>query len=123
MTTRYKHRVTIAVPELMIYKANQLALIVGESPEDVNTFTTMAYQDSTGGMYSVVSAVTTEDFIKIPSLGLPDSPIYADYADRVAASEALDSIGQVGGVLMDVDSDPMSAIESWGLTILTETTI
>lgn len=37
--SQYSHRMTLAVPESLMTQANQLALIAGESPVDVNTFT------------------------------------------------------------------------------------
>lgn len=129
MTTRYQHRVTLACPESLIPQANQLALIVGESAGDDRTFNTGSYQDSQGSLYAVASTVTTRDFLTIPSTGLPESPSYAEHADRAAAQEALDSLtvwalpedpeevpAPISGFTMAVDVDPSTAISKWGLT-------
>jgi len=38
--SEWTHVLTIAVPESLIAQANQLALAIGTSPDDVNTFQT-----------------------------------------------------------------------------------
>lgn len=128
MGTKYIHRVTLACPESLIPAANQLALIVGESAGDDQTFSTPSYQDSQGNKYAVASTVVVAGFLAIPSMGLPENPSYAEEADREAAQEALDALtlwepveaGEdtqtLRGLMMCIDVDPQQAIAGWGLT-------
>ena len=46
MMTKYQQRATIAVPEPLIAEANQLALALGESAADDQTFGAATYQDA-----------------------------------------------------------------------------
>ena len=48
--SEYIHIMTIAVPELLIPQANQLASIAGESEADVNTFVKSNWQDASGNL-------------------------------------------------------------------------
>lgn len=120
MTTRYKHRVTIAVPEAMMEQANHLALIMGESSADIGTFTHAGYQDAQGNLYSVASTVVTDGFLAAQSNGLPETPPHAAEADRDKAQQAFDSLGQPGGLMMVVNPDAMAALQSMGLSAVPE---
>ncbi len=46
--SEWTHVLTIAVPESLITQANQLALVIGTSEDDVNTFRTADWTDGTG---------------------------------------------------------------------------
>ena len=56
MTTEYKQRATIAVPDPLIPDANQLALALGESAADDQTFGAASYQDAGGNLYAVCNS-------------------------------------------------------------------
>ncbi len=119
MATNYQYRVTIAVPEVMMEKANHLALIMGERSEDINTFTTAQYQNSSGDKYAVCSTVVTGNFIDGASSGeLPASPAHASSANRTWASEVYSSLGQPNGLIMVVDNNPQDALMSIGLIVI-----
>lgn len=57
----YKHRMSLAVPQTLIPQANQLALIVGENPDDDKTFTSANWQDKDGSLYAVCSHQTSRN--------------------------------------------------------------
>lgn len=115
MTTEYIHRVTIAVPELLMEKANHLACIVGESAADINTFREANWQDAEGNLYAVASTVVKPIFLQAAQ-GLPPTPPHAEgIADRELAQQALDTLNQPGGVKMIVDVEPFMALEEMGL--------
>src|SRR5690554_3785377 len=63
--TEYIHRVTIAVPETYITDANQLALCLGESAADDQTFTAANWQDADGNLYAVCSTVAKPIFAEM----------------------------------------------------------
>jgi hypothetical protein len=122
---QYTNRLTIAVPELLMDAANNLALIMGESASDINTFTHATWQDASGNLYAVCSAVSKPIVVQALSTGLPDPlPVHAENADVTLAQQALDAIVVFDtGVLADtaiivlaIDNDPLTALAEMGLT-------
>src|SRR5690554_3550528 len=87
MTTEYIHHVSIAVPEMYIADANQLALVLGESASDDQTFTGLNYQDEHGNLYAVCSTVAKPVFAANASQPL-QAPSFAPDADLEAATRA-----------------------------------
>lgn len=87
MTTQYSHRITIAVPEALIADANQLALILGESAADDQTFTTTIWQDADDNLYAVCSTVAKPVFVELAAQPL-QAPTHAPDADIEAATRA-----------------------------------
>ena len=114
--SEYNKRITIAVPQSLTPQANQLALIAGESPDDVNTFTKANWQDADGNLYAVCSTV-----IKPIVLDM-----FGQTVDNTDAQSALDaSVMYSDGVkatpnsiVIAVDIDPMTAFEAMGLTMV-----
>lgn len=87
MTTAYTHRVTIICPESLIPDANQLALVVGESAADDQTFGAASYSDVDGNLYAVSSTVVTDTF-QGKATTLLVAPAHAPGADLAAAGRA-----------------------------------
>ena len=116
MSTQYKHRVTIVVPEALITKANHLACLMGESAEDVNTFNQATWRDTSGSLYAVASTVVKPVFLESATGTLPETPGHARVADRELAQQALDTLGKPGGIQMLVDVPPLEALEAMGLS-------
>ena len=116
MTTEYTHRMTLAVPEPLMPQANQLALIAGESPNDVNTFTEANWKDADGNLYAVCSTV-----IKPIVLDM-----FGQTVDNTEAQSALDAAvmysdgvkATPNSIVIAIDIDPMTAFEAMGLTMV-----
>ena len=87
MTTQYIIRTTIATPAAHMPDANQLALALGESAADINTFTAARYQDAAGNLYAVCSTVAKPIFAQSASQPL-QAPDFAPDADLEAATRA-----------------------------------
>ena len=87
MMTKYQQRATIAVPEPLIAEANQLALALGESAADDQTFTTASYQDADGNLYAVCSTVVKPVFGQMAGQPLV-APDHAPEMDLDAATRA-----------------------------------
>src|SRR5690625_3292959 len=85
--TDYTHRVTIAVPETHIDDANQLALALGESAADDQTFTATNWHDSGGNLYAVCSTVAKPVFVELAAQPL-QTPDHAPDVDLAAATRA-----------------------------------
>ncbi len=60
--SEWTHTLTVIVPESMLALGNQLALAVGTSPDDVNTFKTADWTDGTSG-YAVAHTVAVEQIM------------------------------------------------------------
>ena len=114
--SQYNHRMTLAVPQSLMPQANQLALIAGESPDDVNTFTKANWQDADGNLYAVCSTVIKPIVLEM----------FGQTVDNTDAQSALDaSVMYSEGVkatpdkiVIAVDIDPMEAFEAMGLTMV-----
>lgn len=126
--TEYIHRITIAVPEQYINISNQLALIVGESPADINTFSQASWQDKDGNRYAVCSAVVKPIVLslyhsKLSELELPE---FKQEADIELAQQALDMMVLYDGtqqvttdtIMCAVDYDPLPTLEAMGLSVI-----
>ena len=87
MTTAYNNKATIATPAAHIPDANQLALALGESAADDQTFTTASYQDAQGRLYAVCSTVAKPIFSLMAGQPLK-APDHAPDMDLVAATRA-----------------------------------
>jgi hypothetical protein len=87
MSTAYTQRVTIAAPELLASCANQLALCLGESRVDDQTFVGADYQDADGNLYSVASTVTKPVFAQMAGQPLK-APAHTPNVDLNAATQA-----------------------------------
>ena len=98
MTTLYKNHMTIATPQHLIEAANHLALIMGESAADINTFTAANYQDSAGNLYAVCSTVVTDGFLAKQGTGIKRIPSHAKAANVEMAKKAQALLQINGGI-------------------------
>ena len=87
MTTAYIQRATIAAPLTHIPHANQLALALGESSADDQTFSTASYQDADGNLYAVCSTVAKPVFAELAGQRL-QAPDHSPDMDLAAATRA-----------------------------------
>ena len=56
-------RITIVCPEALISDANQLAMVLGLTVSDVNTYGTPTYQDGDSALYSAASFLASQVWI------------------------------------------------------------
>ena len=96
MTTEYKQRATIASPVAHIADANQLALCLGESSADDQTFGAANYQDAEGNLYAVCSTVAKPIFAQIEGQPLQAPDHAPDMVEAATRSQALLQIN--GGI-------------------------
>jgi len=87
MKTAYVQRATIAAPVNHMPDANQLALALGESSADDQTFTSASYQDAGGNLYSVASTVANLIFAELAGQPL-QAPDHAPDMDVEAATRS-----------------------------------
>lgn len=124
--TQYTHRMTLVVPELLMPQANELALIAGESPDDVHTFIQANHQDSLGNKYAVCSTVIKPIVLSLLTTPLADSPLQAEGADTAAAQAAMDKVVMYADgvtatpehIYIAIDVDPHQFFELVGLSAI-----
>jgi len=87
MTTEYSHKATIATSIAHIPDANKLALCLGESAADDQTFNSASYQDADGNLYAVASTVAKPIFAEMAGQPLK-APDHAPDMDLEAATRA-----------------------------------
>src|SRR5690554_2576250 len=123
MTTQYQQRVTIAVPEAHIFDGNQLALALGESSADDQTFTAVNWQDADGNLYALASTVAKPVFVELASQPL-QAPAHTPDVDIEAATRAQMMVSindkpagpdRVAVILGDRLESAMDHIEALGL--------
>jgi len=89
--TQYKQKATIATPAANIPDANQLALCLGESSADDQTFNASNYKDAQGNLYAVASTVAKPIFSEMAGqpLKAPDHAPDMDLASAIRAQSLL----------------------------------
>ena len=97
MTTLYQKKATIATPAAQVPDANQLALALGESSADDQTFSAASYQDAQGNLYAVCSTVAKPIFSQLAGQPL-QAPDHAPNMDVSAASRAQAVLQINGGI-------------------------
>ncbi len=126
--SEYKHRMSLAVPQTLMSKANQLALIVGESSDDDKTFTSANWQDRDGNLHAVCSTVIKPVVLGLFGINLTDItlPDHAINADVTAAQQALDKVvmykqgdkASTAEIMCAIDFEPLQAFADMGLMII-----
>ena len=130
MKTAYVQRATIAAPVNHMPDANQLALALGESSADDQTFTSASYQDAGGNLYSVASTVANLIFAELA--GQPLQALdHAPDMDLAAATRAQGILQINGGtaspdviavILGDRKESAQDHIRAMGLTPMPQDT-
>ena len=88
-------RLTIACPEALRDDANQLAMVLGYGPDDVQTYVALNWQDADGNLYACASLPVSGTFTTTAQSGLQrpawdtDNIIDMDAARRVQAALVL----------------------------------
>lgn len=116
-----RDRLTCAIPVELMYEGNQLALLLGNSPEDGDTFREARWVDSSGVKYAVSSAVVSGVFFKWWNEGLP--PERNGCTDRAAAVLARENIlyafgGRGRQQLLDLGLTPIALDPHTGEEVL-----
>lgn len=124
--SEWTHILTIAVPESLIAQANQLALAIGTSEDDVNTFRVADWTDGTGN-FAVCSTRAVDKIFDY--VGAVDSTGNAMLAEGLAAMSFVtvttneDGTQTITGndpskIRVVVDMEPFAALNIFGLTRL-----
>lgn len=101
--SNWAHVLTIAVPESLIAQANQLALAIGTSEDDVNTFRAADWTDGTNN-FAVCSTRTVDKIFDYVSA--VDTTGNAELAAGLAALSFVTVTTDVDGVETITGNDP-----------------
>lgn len=130
--SKYNLRVTIACPEDLLDKANQLALILGESPADDKTFINLYWKDESNTYYSVSSTLAQSTFSNTATseLSIPSHAPNANLEMAIEAQELLQignpenpvtaNSGTISAIVDVKESSALDHIELMGLTKISE---
>lgn len=131
MSTLYTHRLTVACPESLIEAANHVAVSIGESGGDFESFQLADWVDSLGNRYAVASMQCTDRLIQKAATMLERREFAPDEWSFELASFAQSKIqlwlgegkipsakpDAIVGIVLD---DPMTAIQLLGITRISE---
>ena len=121
--SEWTHVLTIAVPESLMVQANQLALAIGTSEDDVNTFQTADWTDGTGNFAVCSTRAVDKIFNYVSVVDATDNPLLAEgLAAMSFVTVTIDAEGvqTITGndstkIRVVVDAEPLAAIELLGL--------
>lgn len=127
MSSVYVYRLTCAVPEALIEAANHLAVAIGESAGDFESFQIADWVDSEGNKYAVSSMQCTQTLFQYAGGMLTKRDFAPDEWSFELASFAQSKIllwmgegpiptadpAKIVGIVMD---DPRQALDLLGLT-------
>lgn len=121
--SEWTHVLTIAVPEDLIAQANQLALAIGTSEDDVNTFRAADWTDGTGNFAVCSTRAVDKIFDYVAAVDVTDNPLLAE--GLAALSFVTVTTDAEGGqtimgndpskIRVVVDMEPFAALSLLGL--------
>ena len=115
-------RYTVAVPEQHLTKANQLAMALGLSINDKNTYVDLKYVDVDGNLYAVASFIASSATVnkvdaplERPAWDVENEAIDMQLAEHAKSLVAMD-VASVNTVSFNNNDDALVAVEQLGLT-------
>ena len=122
--SNWTHTLTVIVPESLMPQANQLALAIGTSDDDANTFRSADWTDGTGN-YAVAHTVAVEQILGYFGAITPEtgSDLAAAVAQTVFPTLSTDADGittltgsDMSKIQVFVDVEPFALFELLGIT-------
>lgn len=121
--SEWTHVLTITVPESLIAQANQLALAIGTSEDDVNTFRSADWTDGTSNFAVCSARAVDKIFDYVAVVDTTGNPLLAEALAALAfVTVTTDTEGgrTINGndhakIRVVVDMEPFAAIELFGL--------
>lgn len=115
-------RITVAVPEQHTAIANQLAMALGLSAADANTYTELKYADSSDNLYSVASFIASANIVDKAqdTLTRPlwdeEERIDMTQAEQAKSLVAFDTVAGLDVISAVIGDDALASIELMKLT-------
>ncbi len=121
--SEWTHVLTIAVPELLMAQANQLAFAIGTSEDDVNTFRTADWTDGSGNFDVCSTRAVDKIFDYVGLVDISENTLLAE--GLAALSFVTVTIDENGAqtitgndstkIRVVVDMEPFTALELLGV--------
>ena len=121
--SEWTHVLTISVPESLIAQANQLALAIGTSEDDVNTFRSADWTDGTGNFAVCSTRAVDKIFDYVGLVDISENTLLAEGLAALSfvtvATEA-EGVQTITGndsdkIRVVVDAEPFAALSLLGL--------
>ena len=115
--SNWTHTLTVIVPESLIAKANQLALAIGTSEDDVNTFRTADWTDGTSN-YAVAHTQAVEqimEYFALVPVELASGVVFPTMSTNMNGVPTLTG-SDMSKVQVFVDCDPFTVFNLLNLT-------
>ncbi len=115
--SNWTHTLTVIVPESLIPQGNQLALAVGTSEDDINTFKTADWTDGTVN-YAVAHTVAVEqimDYFAQLTAELQAGVVFPTVATAENGTTTLIG-GDMAAIQVFVDAEPFTVFNLLNLT-------
>lgn len=115
--SNWTHTLTVIVPELLMVQANQLALAMGTSPDDVNTFRSADWTDGISN-YAVAHTQAVEqimDYFAMVPVELASGVVFPTMS---ASTEGVTTLtgSDMSKVQVFVDCEPFTVFNLLNLT-------
>ena len=121
--SNWTHTLTVIVPESLIAQADQLALAIGTSEDDVNTFRSADWTDGTGNFAVCSTRAVDKIFDYVTVVDATDNPLLAEglaAMSVVTVTTDADGVETITGndpskIRVIVDMEPFATIGLLGL--------
>ena len=122
--SNWTHVLTIAVPESLVEQANQLALAIGTSVDDVNTFQTAYWTDGVNNFAVCSTRAVDKIFDYVGAVDVTDNMLLAEglaALSFVTVSTDAEGVQSITGndsakIRVVVDMEPFAALSVLGLS-------
>lgn len=119
----WTHILTIAVPESLIAQANQLALAIGTSEDDINTFRAADWTDGTSNFAVCSTRAVDKIFDYVGAVDTSENTLLAEglaALSFVTVTTDTEGVQTITGndptkIRVVVDMEPFAALETLGL--------
>ena len=121
--SEWTHVLTIAVPESLMAQANQLALAIGTSEDDINTFQTADWTDGVNNFAICSTRAVDKIFDYVGAVDATDNPLLTEglaALSFVTVTTDADGAETITGndqskIRALVDMEPFAALSLFGL--------
>lgn len=114
--SNWTHTLTVIAPESLMAQANQLALAVGTSEDDINTFRSADWTDGTSN-YAVAHTVAVEqimDYFALVPVELASCVVFPAMSISTEGVTTL-TCGDMSKIQVFVDQEPFHVLSILGL--------
>ena len=117
--SEWTHTLTVIVPESLIQQGNQLALAVGTSEDDINTFKTADWTDGTSN-YAVAHTVAVEQIMDYFTQVPVELASCVVFPTMIVSAEGIRTLtgSDMTKVQVFMDAEPFAVFSMLGLSRL-----